>query len=186
MITPIPSNISETQDVQGKTLIREWKKGFMTLLPLTLFTLIWNGLLVVWYLIVLKADKISLMMVLVPLLHVSIGIGLIYYLLCSYLNKTYFTVSHFDLTIRHRPMPFLGNKRIPVAQITQIFCMEKKMCNRNQREHISYVLCYLDPQGVKQSLFWGIEEGTEALYLERRLEALLGIKDKPVTDSYRG
>ena len=57
------------------------------LIPLTIFVIIWDGFLIVFYLNVLPSHQT--IPLIVSIVHLGVGIGFTYYVIAGYLNKTY-------------------------------------------------------------------------------------------------
>jgi len=82
---------------------------------LLLFCIFWDGFLAVWYSAVIaglvngKMGAIVLLPLLFPILHVAIGVGLTYSVLCTFLNRTVIRASVAELTVRHGPLYWAGN-----------------------------------------------------------------------------
>jgi len=83
-------------------ITRKWF-GLQTIF-LTGFALIWDLFLLFWYDKVLQNDA-EIIFNLFSLLHVGVGVGLTYYVIASWFNKTHICVSNLQLAIRHRPIP---------------------------------------------------------------------------------
>ena len=85
----IPEKIQINKNFQHLQIVRKWFN--FKFVFLTLFVIIWDGFLITWYAIAFShsfQDAFDMMFILFPLLHVSLGIGLTYYVLTGYINKT--------------------------------------------------------------------------------------------------
>ncbi len=100
-------------------ILRSWfNPGLFFLL---FFCIAWDVFLIFWYwLAIFSQDQIVWMAVCFPVLHVAVGVALTYYVLAGFLNKTIVDITKSDISIRHRPVPWLGNKTIMRQDILEI------------------------------------------------------------------
>lgn len=70
----------------------------MVFIPL-FFCIFWDGFLVVWYAIAFSTNG-PLMMKLFPLLHVAVGVGLTWFVLATFVNRTTITVGDGACVVR--------------------------------------------------------------------------------------
>jgi hypothetical protein len=119
------------------------------------------------------------MMILFPLLHVGVGVGLTYYTVAGFLNRTVVEVSHEGLRIYHTPLPWFGNKTIPVSDLAQLY-REEVVSRENRSTRVTYQLSAVSKESKKIKLLGGIETADVALFLEQEIEKWLGIKDVKV------
>lgn len=148
------------------------------------FTVFWNAFLAFWYTTTIGANAPTAFMF-IPLIHVGVGLYLIYYTLCLFLNRTYIDVGDGYLTVEHRPIPWWrGNKEVLTKDIQQLYVVEKVRQNKNGRTY-SYELWANLTQGRKERLMSG--NGLTSLELqeiEEYLEEFMGINDLPVRGEY--
>ncbi len=146
---------------------------------LAFFCVVWDGFLFTWYGLTLSSEEVPLIALLFPLAHVAAGVGLTYYTLAGFVNRTTVDVSRNHLTIRHGPLPWPGNKELPGRQLTQLYGEEHTRTNKGQTT-TTYHLLAVDRAGQKMKLLTGLEDKEQVLYLEQALERRLGIEDAPV------
>ncbi len=146
---------------------------------MALFCLGWDGFLVIWYGIAFRMKEAPIVMLVFPLLHVAIGVGLTYSTLAGFLNRTRLEVSRDLLTIRHGPLPWGGNHTLRGRQLKQLYVEESVRTNKGNTQ-VSYHVMALDREGNKVKLLSGLEDKDHALFLEQELERHLGIEDAPV------
>ncbi|KFE66693.1 hypothetical protein [Hyalangium minutum] len=173
---PLPKRF-RVEDSDGMTRIR-WRWFTPSHLFMLVFCIFWNGFLVVWYGISFTVGA-PLIMKLFPLLHVAVGLGLSYSTLTGLVNRTVIEVSRNQLTIRHGPLPWRGNRSEPGRQFTQLYGEEIFRTNKGHTT-FTYDLIALDREGRKVKLLSGLTEKDQVLYLEQTLERRLGIEDAPV------
>lgn len=151
---------------------------------LVFFCLFWDGFLVLWYGIGLATGDMPSVFFLFPLIHVAVGIGLTYYTICLFVNRSYIDASQQMLTVRHGPLPWpRGNKEIAVADLEQLY-VEEKTGNKGSKYHLLRAML---KDGEKLTILGNINAPAETLLeLERALEDYVGIIDAPVIGEMEG
>jgi hypothetical protein len=120
-----------------------------------------------------------MMTILFPLLHVAVGIGLTYYVIAGYLNKTYVRVDISNIVIKHAPLPFFGNKTLNSSGIKQLYTKEKVSHSRHGSS-VSYEVHVITHDRKNVKLLSGLESSEQALFIEQKIERFLKIEDKAV------
>ncbi len=117
-----------------------------------------------------------------PLVHVAVGVGIGYSAVAGLLNRTTITIERDTLTVKHGPLPWLGNREIAKQDLQQLFCREKINHRRGNASHsstISYeVHAQLGDSEVK--LVSNLTDARQALFIEQLIETTLGVEDVPV------
>jgi len=170
------------EDDQSISIVLDWFTPVAYFLAF--FSTIWCGFLVVWYSMAL-AGGASLPFLLFPLLHVAVGIGLAYYTLCLFRNKTYIDIDPDYLMVTHKPIPWWkGNKDLRTSQISQLYVKEKSSRTKNGTK-ITYEL-RAKMKDRKDELLFNLEslESHQLLDIEKKLETFMGITDEPVKGEY--
>src|SRR5690606_5247899 len=89
-LATLPDWLRVGQGGGGLVFTRRWFQPVF--LFLAFFCLMWDGFLVVWYGIAFAtlgtAKGPGLMMFVFPLIHVAVGVGLTYYTICGFFNRT--------------------------------------------------------------------------------------------------
>jgi hypothetical protein len=152
------------------TITRSWfSHSVWFLIPFAIF---WNGFLVVWYSIgiraVMSGEKVAWIMLAFPVLHVAVGIGLVYAVLCMLLNKTVIRISSGELSVWNGPLPCGGNRRLFTSDVKQLFCSEKSHKGKHGMRH-TYKVEVLKRDDSKVELVTGLEELDQALFIEQHL-----------------
>ncbi len=150
---------------------------------LVVFCLFWDGFLVLWYAIGITQSA-PLVMLLFPLLHVAVGVGLSYFTLGLLVNHTVIDIGSGVLTLRHGPLPFPGNRTLAAADLDQLYCRQRIHHGRNSSSE-TYELYAIDRTGRKLKLLGNLPEAEDALFLEQQIEKTLKLKDRPVAGEYR-
>jgi len=181
----IPDKIHVDKNFQHLHIVRKWF-GFKFVL-LTLVVIAWDAFLINWYASAFASpfqDAFDLMFVLFPLVHVAVGIGLTYYTLAGYLNRTFIDVDFNSITIRHAPIPFLGNKKIPSKTIRQLYCKRDDFPG-GHRTNRAFAVHAITSERRNIKLLSGLDTSEQALFIEQEIEKFLNIEDKPVKGEIR-
>jgi hypothetical protein len=174
---PLPAKF-QVDDRGHDGMSVSWRWYSPVLFGLLFFCVAWDSFLLFWYGAALAGDAPWIMIVF-PLAHVAVGVGLTYYLIAGFLNRTYVEVSRAQLSIRHAPMPWPGNLDVPGRALTQLYSTEEIRRGKNGTT-TTYALNAIDRSGVKRKLLKGLTEIEQVLWLEQALERQLGIEDRPV------
>jgi hypothetical protein len=140
------------------------------------FTIFWCGFLVFWYSKAMDIENLTFR--LFPLLHVGVGIWLLYSTTAGLINKTTVRVGFERITVRHGPVPYFG-KTISAMDIKQLYSKEKTSYSSRQRS-VSYEIHAMTQAGKNVKLVTRLESSEQALFIEQEIEKYLGIKDRPV------
>ncbi|HKK17661.1 MAG TPA: hypothetical protein VJ952_03185 [Opitutales bacterium] len=177
MHVPIPDNIELLDDRGDLVIRRSWRGPHLWFL--LLFCIFWNGFLVFWYSAAFGDSNAPLMMKLFPLGHVAVGIGLTYYVVAGFLNKTDVRINPLKVSVRSYPMKWFGNKEVPIDDIKQLYTTEKISNNKNGTS-MSYTVNILTPAGKQLKLLSGLQAKEQGIFIEKKIEEVLGIEDQKV------
>jgi len=180
LAAPIPEKWKV--DEGPRTLTARWSWFTWTALIMVPFTLFWNGILAGMAFGVTEGGahpERLLIGLAVP--HVWVGLGLAYGTLATFVNSTTVKAGDGVISVRKGPLPWLGNRSIPVDELKQLFVVEK----RGNRGSVSYDVCAVLRDGRKQALVTGLDSSDKARFLETRLEQVLDIQDQPVEGELR-
>ncbi len=185
--TPVDHRVRETVTATGLTLELSWFQ------PQTLFlagfALFWNGFLVVWYSMAFaglaSGEVASVAMLVFPLLHVAVGIGVGYTAVAGFVNKTVVDVGARVLTVRHGPLPWPGNTEVRSHDLDQLFLGMRVERGKNSSRTV-YDLKALLKSGRELVVCKGLTDARSARYLEHRVEGWLGLEDRPVAGEHLG
>ena len=110
-----PKGVATERGWDGELLIvRRWFE--LGLFGLLFFCILWDGFLVCWYSAMLTDWK-GWHAILIPILHLAVGVCLTYGLVGGFLNKTVIYVDWEMLRVRHGPVPWPGNRDLLVDEI---------------------------------------------------------------------
>lgn len=124
---------------------------------LLFFCILWDGFLVFWYVIAAtkfaQGEDFEWMMVLFPLLHVAVGVGLTYCVFASFFNKTRYMVDLDRLIVSHSPVPWPGGKTIERSEVIGF----EVDFSYNKNYVPTYCLSAHVGGGDLKTLAWGID-----------------------------
>lgn len=173
---PIPEGLDLIQE-PGKTIIR--KKWFSPLVWfLILFAIIWNGFLCFflqgWFSGIVGSfgnkgatggDIIfEIILLLFPLGHVVVGLGLIYVIPCMFLNVTDIIIHPEQIKITTHPLPWIGNKTLSSSEFVD-FAVRKRISQNDNSTSITYSIVYVTPQNREKTLTSGFRSETHVQYI---------------------
>lgn len=148
------------------------------------FTVIWNTFLFFWYTLAF-AGGAPLVFILFPMLHVAVGLFLIYFTACQFINKTNIEIDDEYLTIRHSPIPWWrGDIEIPTRNINQLYVKEEVSQGKNGTTYTYSLRAKLNDNSDKEVLSLPGIDNTQMLEFEEELERFIGITDRPVKGEY--
>ncbi len=185
---PVPTRWVVSHEGSSLLFTNRWFRPVFIFL--VVFCIVWNSFLFVWYYLFFAGETsaptaFSVVFMLFPLLHVALGIGLTYYTIAGFVNKTTITVDRGSLRIRHFPLPWLYAGTIATHEIDQIYCKESIQTNKGTAWY-RYGVSVLLKNGRERKLMSNMDAPEEALFLEAEIEMFLGITDRPVAGEYKG
>lgn len=178
-IVPRPAKMKVEQFAGSWTVSWRWF-GFQYV-AMFVFCIAWDSFLIFWYKMAFR-DEAPWIMIVFPVGHVAVGVGLTYTALAGFLNRTRLILGHGQLTVRHGPLPWWGNRDMATADIRQFYCEESRVRN-NQGS--GYQLSAMLKDGRKVKILSGFWSWDEAKFLECELESRLGIKPQTVVGERR-
>jgi hypothetical protein len=164
---------------------RTWRTA--QVYPLAAFCLFWEGFLVLWY----TRPGLGPGGTLFPLLHLAAGAYLTYSLLAQIFNRTVIRATTREISVRHGPLPWAGNKVVATRDVGQLYCesvasSKSGFVSRSKRREATFRVSAVLRDGSKLPLVGGLPEPDQALFIERRLEEHLDIDDAPVAGELGG
>lgn len=174
---PLPAKFKV--DESPGVLKMSWRWFRAQTLFLLFFCVAWDSFLLFWYGIALTAKQTPWIMVIFPIAHVAVGVGLTYSTVASLFNTTVVEVGRDTLRVKHGPIPWRGNLKLAAEDVMQIFCDEKVTRGKNGST-VTYQVNAVLYGNRTVSLVSGLEDRQQALYLEQAIENRLRITDVPV------
>jgi hypothetical protein len=121
-------------------------------------------------------------MIVFPIGHVAVGIGLTYYTIAGFVNRTVIGINQQWLTVAHGPLPWFGNKRIDRTQVSQLYTEEARSQSSRGNTSFSYQLNTILRDNTKLKLLAGLPSPDVARFVEQTVEEHLHLEDKPVIE----
>jgi hypothetical protein len=138
--------------------------------------LIWNFFVVLWYLNALhNGGPMMWLAILITLPHGAIGLLLVYGTLAGLLNRTVVKVTSEFVTARNGPVPWWGNRRLPIDEIERLFCDRDPDAADSRSSNV----CRVNAQtkaGSQVDLVTELDRA-QALFIKQELERWLNSED---------
>jgi hypothetical protein len=156
-----------------------------------LFCIFWDGFLVVWYSIGITglfSDNFEgpvWLMLLFPVLHVAVGVGMTYAVLCGFLNRTVVRISGGELSVRHGPIPWFNQHQLFASDVRQVYVAESKRPAGQDNCRRTYDVVALLAADDKVTLLTGLEDIDHGVFVEQQIEQHLRIPDERVPGEVR-
>ncbi len=180
-ILPIPEGLQIDENSQGITISYRWYSPVAWFL--IFFALIWNGFMVAW----MSADT-PLVFKLFGLIHAAVGIGLVWYIVCMFLNTTIINITKHEITISHAPIPFpIGYKSMQLSRfdIAQVYVAQVSTTNKGTTTY-SFELRAISSKNESKKLSITCENYEKAIFYKRKIEQVMRIEPQPVEGEYLG
>ncbi|PTX98330.1 hypothetical protein DB345_05715 [Spartobacteria bacterium LR76] len=167
---PIPEGLDIIQTPQSAIIRRTWFSHMVWFL--IFFCIFWDGFLIFWYTGALagasRGGSHMLPFLLFPLIHVAVGVGLTYFVVCMFVNKTDILIEASTLTIKTHPLPWLGNKSLPAESMTR-FLVRERFTQSENSTRVSYSIYYVDVTNREKRLVTGLKTREQADYIATSL-----------------
>lgn len=165
---PIPENIDLAASLHELRILRRWRTW--QVVPLVFFAIAWDSFLVFWYTHAFTAKNIPWMMVIFPIGHVAVGVGLTYFVVASLLNTTELAISPDQVRIRTAPLPWRRNQTLKTTDIRSVWVQQSGRYNREPRFDIRYS----NAANRSLKLLTGLNR-EQADFIEHHLHKTLGL-----------
>jgi hypothetical protein len=173
-----PKAISLKQELNA--LVFEYSRRGPKAISMVLFTLFWNGFMVVWFTIALSEGQTA--MALFGVFHAGVGLWLAYSTAVLLFNKTSLRIDSSQLSVRDGPLPYGKPRCLNTAELTQCYVKAPRPIRRkNQTVNTGYDLVARLNDGSTQVLIENLPELDQARYLEQEIEKTLGLSDRHVS-----
>lgn len=166
---PVPEGFQILQQGRNGIIRRRWFTHAAWFL--LFFCLFWNTFLVFWYVMAFRSppkNASAWLPILFPLGHVAIGLGLLYFVLSLFLNKTDIIFAAHELRVRTHPLPWPGNQVIRATNLAAFLVREREISRKNSRSTV-YDLLYVDSTNHEQPLVKKLPRREQADYLLQTL-----------------
>jgi predicted RNA-binding Zn-ribbon protein involved in translation (DUF1610 family) len=163
----------------NQSLVLSWRWFSMKYIPMVFFCVAWDAFLCFWYSMAFKMEGTPWIMVVFPIAHVAVGIGLTYSTLAGFINRTTLRLDKQKFFVQYDPLPWTGEVKVPINELNQLYCKENRS-STDSGTHYTYQLCALLKDGRKLDLVKNLESPDLAAYLEQEIETWLCITDREV------
>jgi len=165
----IPEGLDLVEAQDGTTLLRKWRSW--KVVPLIFFVIAWDSFLIFWYGMAFTSKEAPWLMIVFPIGHVAVGVGLTYYVLASLFNKTRIVCNPLGVRVRTSPIPwFGGNKMVWTQEIGHLRIRDKYDANNPT----TYMVMYADNNRKERRLVAGLPEWEQADFIARVVSATVG------------
>ena len=171
-----PANVLVQQDRQSARIVQRWFSA--KYIPMAFFAIAWDSFLIFWYTAAFSSGAPWIMIVF-PIAHVAVGVGLTYTVLAGFINRTMLEVRKEEIEVWYEPLPWFGETTVKINELKQFYCKEKKNSGRNSTTTV-YELYVLTRQDRAIKLLSDLDSPDTALFFEQQLESWLKIQDQPV------
>jgi hypothetical protein len=172
-----PANVWVENDRQVARLIQRWFS--LKYIPMAFFAIVWDSFLFFWYSTAFSTGA-PWIMVVFPLAHVAVGIGITYSTIAGFINRTVLEVSRDEIGVWFEPLPWLGEKTLKTKEVKQFYCKEKVVQSKNGVQ-TQYELHVVTASNQQVKLLGNLDNPETALFFEQQLERWLKIADRPVS-----
>ena len=175
-LVPIPKGVESKVNSLGLRITRRWFS--LKFIPLAFFCVAWDSFLIFWYGVAFSGNAPWIMIVF-PIAHVAVGLGLTYTVLTGFFNRSVLEVTPGKLQLWHEPLPWTGEVTMDTAQIKQLYSKEQTSRGQNGTSS-TYELWVVTKDGRSRKLLSGLDSSDIPLYIEQQIENWLHIQDEPV------
>ena len=179
--------LPQPQDVKfvklGDSLTFSWRWFSLQYIFLAFFCVAWDAFLCFWYGMALSSRGAPWIMIVFPIFHVAIGVGLTYYTLAGLFNHTTVRVDRRSFSVQHSPLPWFGAVDIPIQDLQQLYTQEKM--SRDSQNPATYQLNAALKNGRKLKLASNLNDPDISFFIEQQIEHWLNIEDEAVFGEMR-
>jgi hypothetical protein len=156
---PRPATLVVQDAGDIRVIRRRWFRPIY--LMLLFFCIAWDSFLVFWYTMALFGPQqggFDVIALVFPICHVAVGVGLTYFVIAGFLNKSYVGVTADRLYVRHRPVPWPGNTDLPTAAVKEVY-VEHTYTQRSANRPVQQMfnLNVVAEDGKSKKLLGGLE-----------------------------
>ncbi len=190
------TDVEGRPDISGNTIVRSWRgSGSRSRWFLTLFTVFWNGFIVVFIKTTLHGpvtinekpyssliegyhdDPTTVFFLVFPI----VGIALTYIVLAMWINRTVISMDRDMLVVRRGPIPWPPlNVEIRLGELRQLYVQAYTSHSENDRPVTAFRVMAQRAQGGDLLIEKGVDTYSDARILEQWIERKAGILDGPV------
>ena len=163
----IPKEVKVFNDQQNFLIAYRW---FTYRAPVrTVFVIIWD------YFFVYKLHYSETPLIfLLP--YIFIGIWITYANIATYINKTYVKINQSSLSIRHAPIPWLGNKTLNTRDIEKVYSEMTLIGGKSPQ--LLYSVCIVLKNKDNIKLISRMVHDAAAVFITQEIKRYLGLDPK--------
>ena len=174
-LRPQPRDVKFTKD--GNSLKFSWQWYSCQYIFLAFFCIAWDSFLCFWYGMAISDQGTPWIMIVFPIFHVAVGVGLTYYTLAGFINRSTVRVDRDSFSVRHGPLPWYGSLDIPISDLQQLYTQEKRGSSDSAT---TYQLNAVLKNGRKLKLLPNLDSPDVGFFIEQQIENWLNIEDQTV------
>jgi len=175
-LIPVPSGVVVKENELGLRITRRWFS--LKYIPLAFFCVAWDSFLIFWYSMAFSTEA-PWIMICFPIAHLAVGVGLTYYVITGFFNRTILEVTPGKMQLWHEPLPWAGEVKMDTSDLKQLYSKEKSSRGEHGTSY-SYELWMVSKDGRSKKLLSGLDSPEVPLYIEQQIESWLHIPDMPV------
>jgi hypothetical protein len=139
---------------------------------LTLFTIFWDGFMIVWFTIAIRTGELAMMAF--GSVHGLIGLGLLYWVLHTWFNVTRVALRDDEIFITTAPVYRHAPRRIPLDQVEGIY-VDQTSWSSNGKHHYNVKAALVD--GSEKFVMGGVADYDDAIFVEMEIERFYNLPD---------
>lgn len=167
----LSSKRDETTPRGRLTIVRRWSRrmGIVALV----FALLWNGITTFAFISGAALEVLTALL--------GVGIPMTYIAVALVINHTTITVDRNALTLRHGPLPWWGQRKIPSRDIFRLYC--RRMTVNDDDENIfdnskeSFLVDVATRDGKRRAILSSLPTWAQAAYIYQRIMQHLRIEE---------
>jgi len=164
---PVPEKLDLISNMEEFIIRRSWFS--LKVIPTAIFAIVWDSFLFFWYSTAFNHENSPWIMIVFPLGHVAVGIGITYFALCSFVNRTDIEITREMVKIKTYPLPWIGNKELRLYDIKNFSVRERG----GRESSSSFDVMYIDANNREKRFIAGLERFEEADYIKQVTEIFL-------------
>ncbi len=183
-LTPIPANMQVEESNNSLVIKYKWNKtlGYLGLV----FALVWTAITadMLWGYSEEIDDDIPIFIWLFAAISMSAGLFIFYVGLAHIFNSTMITIDYDNVSVKHKPIFWRGNKDILKHDIKQLYV--KQYIHKGKRgKRYNYGVNLIDRENKDSKLVDTLSSVEEAKWVEQKMESFLKIQNERVSGEYR-
>ena len=151
-----PQGINLEQRGNRLTIVCRWLRP--AYLFLAFFCLIWNVLLVIWFVLAFR-ESTPIFYKIVSLFLTVAGIGITYLTIAGLLNRTKISIDTERLMVRRGPIPWPGSRDVDIIEVERVECRERVIQGRKGGQQFTV--------GYRYSVIVHLRDGIEVKLVSR-------------------